>query len=184
MCLTASLPRPAVQVRVTSAPRRCVSPRETRLPSSHLMQMLQSPGLVQACRARQTRLKCDETEWSEPLRGFGSWLRCVCWGGLLKGQWNWLITISLRTRSEGWVVPPLLLHVPTGRDGELSGADYECCFLCLSLPILRSLSVLSSAPLSLDLFLFLGFFFFCTVQACIERPALLSKSLEQSKKLM
>lgn len=82
VCLTASLPRPAVQVRVTSAPRHCVSPRETRLPSSHLMQMLQSPGLVQSCGARQACLKCDETEWSEPLRGLGSWLRCVRVGGV------------------------------------------------------------------------------------------------------
>lgn len=52
-------------------------PRETRLPSSYLMQMLRSPGLEQACGARQARLKCDETEWSEPLGGLGSWLRCV-----------------------------------------------------------------------------------------------------------
>lgn len=81
VCLTASLPRPAVQVRVTSAPRHCVSPRETRLPSSHLMQMLRSPGLVQACVAREARLKCDETEWREPIGGLGSWLRCVLGGG-------------------------------------------------------------------------------------------------------
>ncbi|KAK2872556.1 hypothetical protein Q8A67_022453 [Cirrhinus molitorella] len=70
--------RKLLSVRVTSAPRHCVSPRETRLPSSHLMQMLRSPGLVQARGARQARLKCDETEWSEPLGGLGSWLRPLC----------------------------------------------------------------------------------------------------------
>lgn len=96
---------------------------------------------------------------------------CVSWGGLLKGQWNWLITISLRTGAEGWVVPPLLVHVPTGWDGELSGAHYECCSLCLSPPILCSLSVLSLAPFSSDLVccVFLSRLFSYTVQAT-EHP--------------
>lgn len=73
-CLPVALPRPAVPASVTSAPISHVSPCEvciTPRPPPPL-QMLRSLGPVWASGEHQTRLMCDETECSEPLRGLGA----------------------------------------------------------------------------------------------------------------
>lgn len=72
-CLPVALPRPAVAAFVTSAPISHVSPCEVCIPRPPPpLQMLRSLGPVWASGELQTRLMCDETEWSEPLRGLGA----------------------------------------------------------------------------------------------------------------
>lgn len=112
-CASRHPPRPAVQVHVTSAPRHSASPRETRLPSSLLMQMLRP---LVWCRPveRQACLKCDETEWSEPLGGLGSWLRCVCVGGFVEGPVKLAHYNITQNRSRGLSCSPSAGTRPNG----------------------------------------------------------------------
>ncbi len=130
----------------------CPPVRHASPPPSHLMQMLRSPGLVQACGARQARLKCDETEWSEPLRGLGSWLRCVWVGGVV--CWRASETGSLQYHSEPEPRVELfpLCWCTSPRDGmesclepttsvALSACLPQFCAHCLSCLLPRSLQI-------------------------------------------
>lgn len=120
-------------------------PRETHLPSSPLMQMLRSPGLAQARGARQARLKCDETEWSEPLRGPGSWLRCARVGAgrgvCRRASGTGSLQYHSEPRATGWGVPPPLVRVPVGKDWRVVWIHPRVLLLVPVSSNLRSLSV-------------------------------------------
>lgn len=105
---------------------------------------------------------------------------CACWGGeggLSKGQWNWLITISLRTEGHGLRRSPTTGASPCGKvlesclDPATSGTPYACLIqffaYCLSVWCAIVFQIYLGLPL-----------FRCTVfYACIEHQCYVKEGI-------